>query len=61
MKKAKKGIWHIIIFQNLNISKITEVSTGFYYWSDVDTWALWYNASSFTQGLLHLAIYNGEG
>lgn len=61
MTKEKPGIWHVFIFENINISKITEVSTGFSYWTDNDTWALWYNSSSYTQGLLHLVIYNGEG
>lgn len=60
MKKVKAGDWHVIIVQELNISKITEVSTGFYYWTDNDTWALWYSTSPFAKNILHFVIYNGE-
>lgn len=33
MKNAKEGDWHIVIIENLNISKVTDVSTGFFYWN----------------------------
>lgn len=60
LKSVKKGDWHVMIVQELNISKITEVSTGFYYWSDNDTWALWYSTSPFAKNILHFALYNGD-
>lgn len=60
LKANKPGQWHVIIVQELNISKITEVSTGFSYWNENDTWALWFNTSAFAKNVLHLLIYNGE-
>lgn len=60
MNDAQKGIWHVIIIQNMNISKITDVSTGFFYWCEADTWALWFSTTPFTKEILHLVIFNGE-
>lgn len=61
LEETKKGLWHIVIIKDLTISKITDVSTGFYYWNQGETWALWYEATTFAKNLLHLVIYNGEG
>jgi hypothetical protein len=42
MKDTKPGDWNIVIVKELNITKITDVSTQLYYYSENDTWALWY-------------------
>lgn len=60
MKGALSGDWHIVLIQDMNITKITDISTGFYYWNFNDTWALWHSASPFTQLVVHLVIYNGN-
>ena len=59
LNKKMPGCWHVLLIVKLNISKITEVSTGFSYWNDNDTWALWYNTSSFAKNVMHLLIFNG--
>lgn len=46
---AKQGDWKVVLVINLTISKVTEISTGFYYWTQDDTWALWYSTSSFAK------------
>ncbi len=60
LKKAKPGDWDVVIISNLNISKITEVSTTFFYYSFNDTWALWYQSSPYANLTLHIAIYNNN-
>jgi hypothetical protein len=61
LKIAKPGDWNIVIIDNLSITRITDVETDFYYYSQNDTWALWHAASPLTPFVLHLAIYNGNG
>lgn len=55
----KAGKWNVFVFDDVNITRITEVSTGFSYWNEGDTWALWYSITSLTNNFLHLIIYNG--
>lgn len=57
---VKQGDWKVVLIGNLSISKITEVSTGFYYSTDNDTWALWYNTSTFAKQTLYLILYTGN-
>lgn len=59
LEKLKAGVWNIIIATSLNITKISDISTGFYYWSFSETWALWYNVSTHNPNTLYIAIYNG--
>jgi hypothetical protein len=33
MKSVKSGDWNIVVIAKLNITRITDVSTGFSYWS----------------------------
>ena len=57
---TKQGDWKVMLIFNISISKVTEVSTGFYYWTQDDTWALWYNTSTFAKNTLYLVIYSGN-
>ena len=53
-------MWHVFVVTNLNITKISDVSTGFYYWNEGEIWALWYGTCEYNPLALHIAIYNGE-
>lgn len=44
---VQEGLWHVVIVKEINISKVTDISTGFYYFDENETWALWYEASQY--------------